>query len=129
MAFVALNSTLFYWFITTGSDCRNLNMREVLGFPLAMEEIADRHRADLRQLASQLAESLQTNAEYRAMRFEGIGMLTIQCLFPGRSKPIIDEIDRVLAKHYGLSDEELDFIINYDIKYRVVQIDGDEQEE
>ena len=29
-----------------------------------------------------------------------------------------DEIDRILAKHYGFTDEELDFIINYDIKYR-----------
>jgi hypothetical protein len=25
----------------------------------------------------------------------------------------------VLAVHYGLTDEELDFIINYDIKYRM----------
>jgi hypothetical protein len=25
----------------------------------------------------------------------------------------------VLAKHYGFSDEELDFIVNYDIKYRM----------
>jgi hypothetical protein len=24
-----------------------------------------------------------------------------------------------LAKHYGFTDEELDFIINYDIKYRM----------
>ena len=39
--------------------------------------------------------------------------------FPSKSKPIIDEIDRVLAKHYGFTDEELDFIINYDIKYRM----------
>ncbi len=31
------------------------------------------------------------------------------------------EIDRVLAKHYGFTDEELDFIINYDIKYRMGQ--------
>jgi hypothetical protein len=30
-----------------------------------------------------------------------------------------DEIDRVLAAHYGFTDEELDFIINYDIKYRM----------
>jgi len=29
------------------------------------------------------------------------------------------EIDRVLAPHYGFTDEELDFIINYDIKYRM----------
>ena len=35
------------------------------------------------------------------------------------SKPIIDEIDTVLAEHYGFTDEELDFIINYDIKYRM----------
>jgi hypothetical protein len=34
-------------------------------------------------------------------------------------KPILDEIDRVLAEHYGFTDEELDFIINYDIKYRM----------
>jgi hypothetical protein len=27
--------------------------------------------------------------------------------------------DRVLAQHYGFTDEELDFIINYDIKYRM----------
>jgi len=36
-----------------------------------------------------------------------------------KSKPIIDEIDRVIARHYGFTDEELDFIINYDIKYRM----------
>lgn len=39
-----------------------------------------------------------------------------------KSKPIIDEIDKLLAKHYGFTEEELDFIINYDIKYRM----GDE---
>ena len=35
------------------------------------------------------------------------------------SKHIIDEIDHVLAEHYAFSDEELDFIINNDIKYRM----------
>lgn len=39
-------------------------------------------------------------------------------------KPIIDEIDKVLAEHYGFTEEELDFIINYDIKYRM----GDERQ-
>lgn len=41
------------------------------------------------------------------------------------SKDIIDEIDKALAKHYGFTEEELDFIINYDIKYRM----GDELNE
>ena len=30
-----------------------------------------------------------------------------------------DKIDCVLARHYCFTDEELDFIINYDIKYRM----------
>jgi len=35
------------------------------------------------------------------------------------TKPIIDEIDELLAKHHGFTEEELNFIINYDIKYRM----------
>jgi hypothetical protein len=34
---------------------------------------------------------------------------------------LIDEIDVALAKHYGFNAEELDYIINYDIKYRMGQ--------
>jgi len=30
-----------------------------------------------------------------------------------------DKADTAFAKHYGFNDEELDFIINYDIKYRM----------
>ena len=37
----------------------------------------------------------------------------------GESKAILDEIDTVLARHYGFTEEELDFILNYDIKYRL----------
>jgi hypothetical protein len=39
------------------------------------------------------------------------------------------EIDRALVRHYGLSDEELDFIINYDVKYRMGVSAGEEGEE
>ena len=35
------------------------------------------------------------------------------------AKPIVDEIHLLLAEHYGFTDEKLDFIINYDIKYRM----------
>jgi len=36
-----------------------------------------------------------------------------------KNKSILDEIDTVLAGHYGFTAEELDFILNYDIKYRL----------
>ena len=41
-------------------------------------------------------------------------------IYPRKSKVIIDQIDRVLGKHYGFSSDEVDYIINYDIKYRMI---------
>jgi len=37
----------------------------------------------------------------------------------GVSKPIIDRIDAAIGKHYNLTDEEIDFVSNYDIKIRM----------
>ena len=34
----------------------------------------------------------------------------------------------VLAKHYGFTEEELDFIINYDIKYRMGASDAEDDD-
>jgi len=45
------------------------------------------------------------------------------------SKPIIDQIDSALAILYGFTQSELDFIINYDIKYRMgKELDAEEAE-
>jgi hypothetical protein len=118
IAFVALNSNLFYWFLTTGSDCRNLNMREVRGFPLNIDEVLISIRRDLRKLAARLTIDFQAHSRLGKMSFKDTGTLTIQCMFPSKSKHIVDEIDHELAQHYGFTEEELDFLINYDIKYR-----------
>jgi hypothetical protein len=45
--------------------------------------------------------------------------LELQTFDYSEAKPILDEIDTALAKHFDLSERELDFIVNYDIKYRV----------
>ena len=63
------------------------------------------------------------------MEYANKGNITVQYFNFRPSKPTIDEIDRVLAKHYGFTDEELDFIINYDIKYRLGQSSTNEEEE
>ncbi len=48
------------------------------------------------------------------------GDITIEKqFFPSLSKAIISDIDRSLVKHYGFTDDELEFIINCDIKYRM----------
>ena len=42
--------------------------------------------------------------------------------------PILDKITSVLAGHYGFTAEELDFMLNDDIKYRLGRSAGEEEE-
>lgn len=121
VAFAALNSNLFYWLITTGSDCRNLNMREVQGLPLNLAGIAPALQVELCHLSDELERDLLRHARMKPMVFRDKDCLTIQCLYPAHSKPLIDQIDRVLARHYAFDEQELDFLLHYDEKYRRAQ--------
>jgi hypothetical protein len=105
--------------VTVFSDCRHINKREVDAFPINLLALIDSPiKKQLLRLATVLMEDLKKHSENRTMRFEH-DTLTVQCIYPKASKTIIDEIDMALAEHYGFTSEELDFIINYDIKYRV----------
>jgi hypothetical protein len=81
--------------------------------------MSERVSGELVRLARILEDDLYTNSVFQKRNDQRAGQLQIEAFRPRLSKPIIDEIDRVLAKHYGFTDEELDFIINYDIKYRM----------
>ena len=123
LVFLALlNSSLFYWYLTVWSDCRNLNKREIEYFPIDYNIVTSKNRTELYNLSLLLMKDIVGKSLMKPM-----GALEIQCTYPKKSKPIIDEIDKVLAKHYGFTEEELDFIINYDIKYRMgSELEGEE---
>jgi hypothetical protein len=128
LALCCLNANLFYWFVTTFSDCRHVNKREVDAFPIDLEALAaSESQKQLVKLAHALMLDLQEHSESRIMHFAH-DTLTVQCIYPKLSKSILDEIDRVLAQHYGFTEEELDFILNYDIKYRLGR-DAESEEE
>ncbi len=107
-----LNSTLFfYWFIAIGNG-RNVTGTDVEEFPVG--DIKDAAMEELPKIFDRLMKEYKDNSQIRVRKDT-----ELQEFQPGLSKPSIDEIDRALARHYGLSDEELDFIINSDVKYRM----------
>ena len=115
----ALNSSLFYWWFLILSNCRDLGMREIENFPLGLARMGAVTKARLCILAKRLMESFHLHKTRKETRYKTTGMVIYDEFNQKPSKPIVDEIDRVLAEHYGFTDEELDFIINYDIKYRM----------
>ena len=127
-ASASLNSSLFYWWFIALSDCRHLNSREIDSFPIGLLNMTIGTKQSLTQLNSLLMKDYQKNSVRKEAQYKATGKVVYDEFYPKHSKPIIDEIDRVLAQHYGFTDEELDFIINYDIKYRMGR-NGDEESE
>ena len=129
LVLACFNSSLFYWFMTVFSDCRHMNKREVDAFPINLKSLSDgSSKKILLKLATRLMADLKAHSISRKMKFKH-DELTVQCIYPKNSKPIIDQIDTILATHYGFTPEELDFIINYDIKYRMGLGGGSAEEE
>ena len=61
--------------------------------------------------------------------YKNTGVVIYNEFYPKLSKSTIDEIDKILAEHYGFTAEELDFIINYDRKYLIgKELDNGEDE-
>ena len=109
-----LNSSTYYLFFDVYSDGRHINPADVYDFPLVLESFSEDIIVELARLSRQLQDAMTKNT----IQWRKSGLL-IDSVNSRLCKPLIDEIDRVLARHYGLTDEELDFIVNYDIKYRM----------
>ena len=108
-----LNSSLFYFFWKSLTDARHIYPSDIAMFPVDLDDV-DHLVGELFPLVNDLMDELQRNSERIVY-----GKAEVDQYYVLPCKPIIDKIDRVLAKHYGFTDEELDFIINYDIKYRM----------
>lgn len=111
-----LSSSLYYWYWISISDCFHVTSRDVddVAIPSSL-----RSEQGFSELSQKLLTNLWSNAQKRIRR-RADGRVQEEVNFNvGLSKSVLDEIDLLLAKHYGFTDEELDFIINYDIKYRM----------
>ncbi len=115
VAICLLSSSLYYWFWIAISDCYHVTKRAVDALPTP-DSLSEENA--LRQLAESFLADLNKNAKTN-IRNRADGSQRKEVNFQvGKSKSIINEIDQVLAKYYGFTQEELDFVINYDIKYR-----------
>lgn len=108
------NSSCYYILYLAYSDCWHFTTRSmslIKNFP----EMTHEFQLLIEDLTASLKENRIKRCDKRAK-----GEIYEYKVY--KSKSILDKIDTVLARHYGFTDEELDFIINYDIKYRM----GDE---
>ena len=118
-----VSSSLFYWNYIAYTDCRNLTKGYIDNFPAPILAVKD---VDLANNGTTLFADYESNKFTKNTYYKSTGRNVIYDeYYPKRSKKLIDEIDKCIAKYYNFTEGELDFIINYDIKYRM----GDELNE
>ena len=119
IAEAALNSSLFFLYLTMVSDCRNLNQREVKAMGIPISRATDAQVQRLEQLSYELSQRLAGTSRVVTSNYKKYGRKEIQCIYPKLAKDIIDQIDIVLGEAFGLNDVELDYVVNFDIRFRM----------
>jgi Eco57I restriction-modification methylase len=114
-----LNSSIFFYYFIVFGDAFHCGKEFISSFPVDLKNIGPQNSQLLSDLSRALMDDLQKNSVRKSANSQRTGRVEYDEFWPRHSKPIIDQIDQVLAQHYGFTDEELDFIINYDIKYRM----------
>lgn len=113
-----LSSNLSFWFYQIFSDNLNWKSYEIENFTIP--NLSDENINELNEIYSRYLKDIEKNANIRtssgrsAYNVESFKEYKIV-----RSKHIIDEIDDYICPLYGLTDEERDFVKNYELEFRM----------
>ena len=122
-----LNSSLFYLFWHTHSDGFHCGYRDIRLFKVGSLQTSKELTA-LQDLGKALMVALQTSTIRKSVTSKSTGRMEYDEFNPRACLDLIREIDGILMHYFGFTDEELDFIINYDIKYRMGRNNEEEDE-
>jgi hypothetical protein len=117
-----LSSNLWWLYYTLHFDMYNCKDYMMYSFPFDYDKCGT--ISELVTLGRYICDFMYKKAERKVQNYQTTGVREQLIFKPSVAKSIIDQIDTILAEHYGFTEEELDYIINYDIKYRM-GIDGE----
>lgn len=127
IAVAILSSSLFFWFYQNFSDCRNFSTKAVKHFPFNINTMSSEQKKSIIKLCNILMNDYVKNSIIKKTSYKSTGELVNVEYRIKKSKRIIDKIDDQLANYYNLSDEEIKFIKNYELNFRI-GTEGDSNE-
>ena len=122
-----LNSSLFYWFWHIYSDGFHCGYKDVRALGLGSFQNS-KELSILQSLGQRLMIGLRQSTTRKSKISRATGRIEYDEFNPRSCLDLIREIDCILARHYGFTNEELDFIINFDIKYRMGSDEDEDRE-
>ncbi|MBZ0312411.1 Eco57I restriction-modification methylase domain-containing protein [Clostridium butyricum] len=112
------NSTVFYWYYLIYSDCRNKTKTSMLDFYTDIYDMNDTIKQNLINLEIELMRDYKNNSIKKICNYS-TGIVEYDEFYPKKSKDIIDKIDKELGRYFEFTSEEVDYLINYNIRFRI----------
>lgn len=116
-----MSSSYFYFYQQVYTDGLNLKRSEIENYPLPdLSQLTEEKLKELSDLYARYLDDIERNAAVRQSsntsthHIESFKEYKIV-----RSKNIIREIDDIVGKLYDLNQEEIDFIKNYELEFRM----------
>jgi hypothetical protein len=109
-----LSSNLYFWLSQAYSNNLDLNVSEVLMCPIP--EIEEAKKSELISTFDKYLIDLEKNAVIKKANYNNISEFKE---YRARlSKIYLDKIDRILQSAYGLTDEQTNYLINFELEFR-----------
>jgi hypothetical protein len=121
-----MSSNLYFWWYQIYSNNLDLKGYEIETFGIPLDKITDEKMKEIEKLYADYLIDIEKNANIRKTNSERKGAYNVESFKEYKivkSKHLIDKIDDLLCPLYGLTQEETEFIKNYEIEFRV----GDEE--
>jgi len=121
-----LSSTLFYWYFMLTTNGRDLNPADLRAFPVSPKKLSAKGRQKLVELSGALMKSYRANKAVKEKTSKTTGHVLYEEFYPRMSKGVLDQIDLVIGEEFGLSTAQQEFLLNFEIKYRMGGADEEE---
>ncbi len=104
-----LSSSLYYWFYSAYSNNLDTKSFDLNEFPVNLENFSDHEINKIAKIYNEYMIELERNSY-----IEG----GFKRYVARKSKKLLDQIDREIYKQFNLTDDEVNFIINFSIEFR-----------
>jgi hypothetical protein len=108
MSFIILQSSLYYWYWMVYKNGRNIDWWEIRPFPFPDKETLEENREKIVEISEELWDAM-------GKRFVGKARTVIENAV--ELKPIVDRVDDLIGPMYGLDEDEINYMKNFDTEY------------
>lgn len=112
-----LNSSQFYLWFVAFSDVYHCGRELILDYPCDVTKLEG--NTSVKSAVRSVMDAYKETSVRRSIPYQRTGIVEYDEFYPRLVKSNIDKLDLELSRVTELSPDQIDYIINYDIKYRM----------